>query len=153
MQFSTCKIIVSQKWSCSLAAPQTLLKEFRAAAWDFQEKISFVFADGVQYADRMKSLGLLGGVGELPCMAMNTKDQRALPFPAHWEFNANTIKAFVSEFLAGRIPNQKVAPPKPKKTNNAEKEPSEEQVVYRKGVLEVGLLVRERVELWHSLRT
>ena len=105
------QIIVSRKWHCSLVSSQKLLKEFRAAAWDFQEKSSFVFADGVQYADRMKSLGLLGGVDELPCMAMNTKDQRALPFPSHWELTATTIKAFVSEFLAGRIPNQKVAQP------------------------------------------
>ena len=116
------------------------MKQFRAAAWDFQEKISFVFADGVQYADRMKSLGLLGGIAALPAMAMNTRDQRALPFPVKWKLSASTIKAFAAEFLAGRIENQKVAP-MPEEPKKESKEKKEEKIPYRKGVLEVCLLV------------
>lgn len=47
---------------------EALLQEFRATAKEYVGSISFVFLDGNLYADKMKSLGLLGGVEGLPSM-------------------------------------------------------------------------------------
>jgi hypothetical protein len=52
------------------AAP---LLAFRKAAMHFRDDLSFVYADGVLYKDRMRGLGILDGPEALPAVAINTK--------------------------------------------------------------------------------
>ncbi|OQS06215.1 hypothetical protein THRCLA_01746 [Thraustotheca clavata] len=90
----------------------TLLQnEYRLVASQYAEVISFTIADGVLYRDRMRSLGLLGSVhlqmrspdvGDIPALAINTQDDRQLPFPAWIPLNKATISIFANEFLSGK---------------------------------------------------
>ena len=46
-----------------------LLEEFRAAAKEHSKRVAFVYLDGNEHEDKMKSLGLYGGKERLPSLA------------------------------------------------------------------------------------
>lgn len=84
---------------------EVLLAEFRAAALELTDKISFVYLDGNLYEDKMRSLGLYGGVERLPSLAMNARGGVQAPFPEEYGVNKDTILQFSVNFLSGKIKN------------------------------------------------
>uniref|UniRef100_A0A7S3UPC4 protein disulfide-isomerase n=1 Tax=Heterosigma akashiwo TaxID=2829 RepID=A0A7S3UPC4_HETAK len=83
-----------------------LVMELREAAKDHFGRISFVYIDGIEHADRMKALGLYGGQERLPALALNTKDGKKLPFPEVLPINRDTILQFCADYLSGRMNNE-----------------------------------------------
>ena len=53
---------------------QLLIDEFVLVAKEHQDRVSFVYVDGNQHEDQMRSLGLYGGAARLPSIAMNTRE-------------------------------------------------------------------------------
>jgi len=84
---------------------ELLLAEFRAAALELTDKVSFVYLDGTLYEDKMRALGLYGGVERLPALAMNTRGGAQAPFPEEYGVNKATILQFCVNFLSGKIKN------------------------------------------------
>ena len=82
---------------------EDLLDELRLAAKEHYERILFVYLDGIEHADKMKSLGLYGGRERLPSLAFNTRDGLELPFPEELPVNSDTLLRFCAEFLSGKL--------------------------------------------------
>ena len=82
---------------------EDLLDEFRVVAKEHHEKILFVYLDGVEHQDRMKSLGLYGGKERLPSVAFNTREGIQLPFPEELPVNRDSLLRFCAEFLSGKL--------------------------------------------------
>lgn len=82
---------------------EDLLDEFRVVAKEHQERILFVYLDGVEHDDRMKSLGLYGGKERLPSIAFNTREGSQLPFPEELPVNRDTLLRFCAEFISGKL--------------------------------------------------
>ena len=102
-----------------------LLEEFEATASKFRGRITFVFVDGIQFADKMRSVGLTGtfaarlvarswllicqfnvvpgGKAALPGLAFNVMDGRVLPFSGE-ELTELTMTKFCNMFLSGALP-------------------------------------------------
>ena len=60
----------------SRVAASRMLRALESAARDHRHHMSFVFADGVAFANQMTSLGIAGGEAALPIGVINTKDRR-----------------------------------------------------------------------------
>lgn len=88
---------------------ELLLEEFGRVAQEYHDRIHFVYLDGVEHAERMKSLGLLGGVESLPQVAFNTRDGRQVPFPEKLPINYDTLNRYCAEFLSGKLRNRQDA--------------------------------------------
>lgn len=84
---------------------ELLLEEFRLAAREHQNRILFVYLDGVQHQDQMKSLGLYGGRERLPSLAFNTRDGSQVPFPEELPINKDTILQFCADYISGKLRN------------------------------------------------
>jgi thiol-disulfide isomerase/thioredoxin len=84
---------------------ELLLAEFRAAAVELSDKVSFVYLDGNMYEDKMRALGLYGGVERLPSLAINTRGGVQAPFPEEYGVNKDTMLQFCINFLSGKIKN------------------------------------------------
>ncbi|CAM9957676.1 unnamed protein product, partial [Choristocarpus tenellus] len=66
-------------------------------------RISFLYADGVAFADSMKTLGLFGSKERLPQIAFNTLQGQSLPFPEELPVNRETLLLFCSAYLSGQL--------------------------------------------------
>jgi hypothetical protein len=82
---------------------EVLLDEYRRIAIEYQDKISFVYADGITYQDQMRALGIYGGAEGLPSLGFNTKDGRQVPFPNDLPINYDTLNRYCAEFLSGKM--------------------------------------------------
>eukprot|EP01032_Pedospumella_encystans_P022442 gene22442-25423_t len=82
---------------------EILLEEFRLAAKEHQHRILFVYLNGVEHQDQMKSLGLYGGKERLPSLAFNTRDGAQVPFPEELPVNKDTILQFCADFISGKV--------------------------------------------------
>ncbi|KAJ1432618.1 hypothetical protein B484DRAFT_313858, partial [Ochromonadaceae sp. CCMP2298] len=82
---------------------EELLGEFRLAAQEHVGRILFVYLDGVQHQDQMKSLGLYGGQERLPSIAFNTRDGSQVPFPEELPVNRDTLLQFCADFVSGKL--------------------------------------------------
>eukprot|EP00949_MAST-11_sp_MAST-11-sp1_P000639 g639.t1 len=51
-----------------------LIDDLATVAKSFRREIAFAYADGVAFKDRLRALGIVGGVEALPSVAFNTKD-------------------------------------------------------------------------------
>ena len=85
---------------------EDLLEEFRAVAKEHRDRISFVYLDGNDYVDKMKSLGLYGGRERLPSLAFNTKSGGQIPFPESLPVNRDTLFQFCADYLSGKLQNK-----------------------------------------------
>lgn len=82
---------------------EMLLEEFRLAAKEHQHRILFVYLNGVEHQDQMKSLGLYGGKERLPSLAFNTRDGSQVPFPEELPVNKDTILQFCADYISGKL--------------------------------------------------
>jgi hypothetical protein len=82
---------------------ELLLDELREVAKEHREKISFVYVNGVEHEDQMKSLGLYGGKERLPAIAFNTKSASKIPFSEKLPINKDTLLQFCADYLSGKL--------------------------------------------------
>ncbi len=82
---------------------ELLIDELRAVAREHSDRILFVFLDGTQYQDQMRSLGLYGGAERLPSLAFNTRDGNQIPFPEELPINRDTLMQFCADFINGKL--------------------------------------------------
>ena len=82
---------------------EVLIQELKAAAKSFVDRAVFVYVDGFEYEDKMIALGLTGGRGRLPSIAINNKDGLKAPFSEILPFNHHAIASFTLDFLNGKI--------------------------------------------------
>ena len=79
-----------------------VLDALRPVAEELRGRISFAYCDGRRHADRMRVLGLGGGVDSLPAMALNTRDARTVPFPREVPIDRRSVLQFCADFLTGK---------------------------------------------------
>ena len=83
-----------------------LVEEFRQVRRDesFRDRVAFAYVDGVAQEDRMKSLGLFGGVRRLPAVAVNAKEDGVIaPFPESLPLDRAHLRDFLGAFLGRRL--------------------------------------------------
>ena len=83
------------------AAP---LLAFRKAAMHFRDDLSFVYADGVLYKDRMRALGILGGSEALPAVAINTKGDGKPVISLSLSLSISKTPSLLSSSFPGTMP-------------------------------------------------
>jgi hypothetical protein len=128
---------------------QDILKDFEQAAKEYKGEITFVYADGIRYSDRMSSLGLgVQSQKNLPAMAFNTKENRQMPFPKEFDIHLESIRVFCHEFMTSRLTFQAqsqliqtldaTTKTKKKKIKNTKKKKSQDEIRQsHKGIAEV----------------
>ena len=84
----------------------------KGVASRFRGKLCVVTCDGVEQRTRMITLGL-DADAPLPQFAINTKDDRKLPFPIATPPTEKALAIFAADFLGERLP------PKPKRDKGA----------------------------------
>lgn len=82
---------------------EVLLDEFREVAKEHTGRLTFVYLDGVEHEEQMRSLGLYGGRERLPSIALNTKDGRQIPFHEDLPINRDTIMQYCADYLSGKL--------------------------------------------------
>ena len=88
------------------------VQALRSVASRFRARLVFAYIDGVQYADRMRTLGVLGGVDALPALAINMKGATEPLQPlilggvviGSNDSIASRLGRYCDAFLAGRLP-------------------------------------------------
>jgi len=82
---------------------EVLVEEFKAAAKEHSDRITFVYINGLQHEDQMRALGLYGGKERLPSIAFNTREALQIPFSEDLPINRDTILQFCADFLGGKL--------------------------------------------------
>lgn len=77
-----------------------LLRDMLPAAHRFQNRASFCYANGVQYADKVRQLGA-GGTKSLPVVAINAVDGGSYHLSVQKKLSASRITRFVDDFFRG----------------------------------------------------
>ena len=82
---------------------QVLLDELMLVAKEHNDKVNFVYLDGLKHEDQMRSLGLFGGAARLPSIAINTREGLQVPFPEELAVNKDTLLQYVADFISGKL--------------------------------------------------
>eukprot|EP00658_Telonema_sp_P-2_P075016 TRINITY_DN6437_c0_g1_i2.p1 TRINITY_DN6437_c0_g1~~TRINITY_DN6437_c0_g1_i2.p1 ORF type:complete len:362 (+),score=95.22 TRINITY_DN6437_c0_g1_i2:131-1216(+) len=69
---------------------------------EFRSLISFAYADGDKYKDKMAGLGIRHGTS-LPALALNTKDDNNYVYDPSQPVEVSSVQKFLMEFLHGRL--------------------------------------------------
>jgi len=113
---------------------QILIDEMRDTAKEHVGRLVFVYLDGPQHEDQMKSLGLYGGRERLPSLAFNTKDGSQIPFPEELPVNKDTLLRFCADFVTGKLKNKADAAAMAKKALQATQPLNRKNTVIREEV-------------------
>jgi thioredoxin-like negative regulator of GroEL len=79
-----------------------LIQDLYVTALEHIGRLTFVYADGIAFEDKMRSLGILGGREQLPSLAFNTQDGRQYPYPPTAPIDSEALLQFCANFLSGR---------------------------------------------------
>lgn len=130
-----------------------MIKILNKIAKKFINEIKFATVDVRKYENKMKSLGLFGGIESVPCSAINVEGGGIFPLDQINKKNAMNkryIHNYLNEFLAGRIEslgvyelakrakiiNKRIKDKKEPKQGIQKNKKNSQKVKYKKGVRE-----------------